>query len=581
MRRTRIVFSLIVVAALVLIGLALVFNAVEDDLLGGEPGENVPGNAVAVLVATSNTKQTWMDQMVEQFNAAGSTTADGQPVHVSVQHVGSGSSMEAILVGDLQPVVWSPGSGTWVERLNQTWQDRYSQSLTTGDCPATINAPLGIAMWQPMAEALGWPEAPISWQVIADLAADPDGWATLDHPEWGDFRFGHGHPAHSNSGMLSVIAAVYAAADVAADAGAGLAPDDVWAEDVMAAVGAVETAVYHYGRKDTDLLARMTLRGPSYLHAVTTYEGNVIRWNQEHAEELRFPLVMIYPADGTFWVDNPYCILNNAEWVTEAQQEGAALFRDFILAREQQEGLIATGLRPALADIALHDPISLDYGAVPTVTSAEVPALAFPSDEVADHITDMWYQVKKPATVLVIIDVSGSMEGAKMQSAATAAQEFIDLMQPQDVVSVIAFHDKVMPLQPSGTVGSIGEELKAVVGGLIADGGTALYHVTMEGIAQIDQMQAADLAEGEERIYSIVLMTDGQNYAEDGVTESQMLSTLPDGLESDAVRLYTIAYGEDANADLLATIANRTNGKTFTSTPDNIRDIYFLISSEF
>ena len=60
-----------------------------------------------------------------------------------------------------------------------------------------------------------------------------------------------------------------------------------------------------------------------------------------------------------------------------------------------------------------------------------------------------------------------------------------------------------------------------------------------------------------------------------------LLSALPDGTESDEVRFYTIAYGEDANSDVLTTIANRTNGQTFVSTPENISDIYFLISSEF
>ena len=54
-------------------------------------------------------------------------------------------------------------------------------------------------------------------------------------------------------------------------------------------VAATEQRVYHYGRLDTDLLAKMTQRGPDYLHAVTTYEVNVVKWNLEHAKELQFP----------------------------------------------------------------------------------------------------------------------------------------------------------------------------------------------------------------------------------------------------------------------------------------------------
>jgi Ca-activated chloride channel family protein len=49
-------------------------------------------------------------------------------------------------------------------------------------------------------------------EVIAQLAADPNGWAALNHPEWGTFKFGHGHPDYSNSGLLTMIAATYAGA---------------------------------------------------------------------------------------------------------------------------------------------------------------------------------------------------------------------------------------------------------------------------------------------------------------------------------------------------------------------------------
>lgn len=582
MERTRLVFVLIILVAVAIIGsAALLSNPGSSDQgaadQGGTQATEMPASSVQVLVASSNTKQLWMDRMVAQFNAQQVTTSTGEVVVVEVEHVGSGSSMNAILEEQLQPVVWSPGSSTWVEQINRAWLDRNARRLISDECPATVDVPLGIAMWQPMAEVLGWPDAPISWRDLAELAADPDGWASLEHPEWGVFRFGHGHPAHSNSGMLSMIAEVYSAAGVSE----GLTPDDVWSESVVSAVGAVETAVFHYGRKDTDLLGRMTLRGPGYLHAVTTYEGNVIRWNQEHADELRFPLVMIYPADGTFWVDNPFCVLNNADWVTETQIEGAQLFRDFILGREQQAQLIETGLRPALQGIPLHEPISLEYGAVPTITEDTVSALPYPSDEVVRHILDMWYQVKKPATILMVIDTSGSMQGEKMRAAVDAAREFITLMQPNDEIVALAFNYEVFSVGPSGLVGEVGEELRQSLDNLIAIGGTALHAVTIDAIDRIEAMRAEDLANGERRSYAIVLMTDGRNESNDGVTEAQMLSALPDGTESDEVRLYTIAYGEDANTDLLATMANRTNGKTYVSTPENIRDIYFLISSEF
>jgi Ca-activated chloride channel family protein len=577
MNRTRIVFAVIVLAAVGVIALAALSQNAGTSVSPAGPGvqEALPGNAVRVLVQTANTKELWMDAMAEQFNAADFTLESGESVYVEVRHTGSG------LHEDIQPTAWSPANQVWVDMVNQDWRDRTNQPLITEACPGTVSIPIGIAMWRPMAEALGWPNDPISWSQLTELAIDPDGWASLGHPEWGTFRYGHGHPDYSNSGRLSIVAEIYASKGSTEQ----LTYEDVWAEQTLADVGAVQTAVYHYGKIDTDLLDRMVNRGPSYLHGVTNYEGNVLRWNAEYADQLRFPFVLVYPSDGTFWMDHPLCLLDNADWVTDEQVEGARLFQEFILEREQQTQLISTGIRPAMEGIDLTSvegsPFSLENGVIPTITKADVPVLPYPTEDVMRNVIDMWFQVKKPATIVVVLDVSGSMEGEPMRAAAEGAEQFIAQMQPNDEVVVIAFNHDVYQLEPSGMVGEVGEELRETVSGLIADGGTALYHVVIESLDEIDQLQKQDLSNDEQRIYSIVLMTDGENYANDGVTESQMFSHLPDGTEASQVHIYTIAYGDGANQTLLQSIANRTNGKFFAGTVEDIQNIYFLISSEF
>ena len=54
--------------------------------------------------------------------------------------------------------------------------------------------PLVFAMPKPMAEALGWPGKAIGWAELAELAADPKGWAKYGHPEWGAFKLGKTNP---------------------------------------------------------------------------------------------------------------------------------------------------------------------------------------------------------------------------------------------------------------------------------------------------------------------------------------------------------------------------------------------------
>ncbi len=542
--------------------------------------ENAPppapsGEAIQIEVHSSSTKTDWMNQVTESFNTAGKTIANGQPIFVSTYHVGSGSSMTAILDGDIQPTVWSPGSQLWVTRLNQTWSDRKGQKIIRTDCPATLAEPLAIGMWEPMARALGWPDTPISWNDFADLSTNPDGWGAYDHPEWGQFKFGHGHPEHSNSGMLSLVAEVYAAAETTE----GLTVADVKSDIVAQRVGGVEQNVFHYGKKSTDILTRMTQRGPDYLHALPAYESDVVKWNSEHSDELQFPLVTIYPSGGTFWVQNPYCILK-ADWVTPEQAEAAEIFRDYLLSPEQQAQTIQWGLRPADPSIKLESPIDLAHGAVPTISQKEIPHLPYPSDEVIDHVIDTWHQVKKKATVVLVLDISGSMTGDKIKQATRGAALFVEEMDPADEICAIAFNDKVVELACESAGGSA-ETLKSTIQGLFAGGGTALYEAVITSLDRIDEVKDKHDNATEPRIYGVVLLSDGRNEVEGGPSQADMLSRLPASSEASGVKIYTIAYGEDADNDLMATLANRTNGKKFEGSAEDIEDIYFLISSEF
>jgi Ca-activated chloride channel family protein len=352
-------------------------------------------------------------------------------------------------------------------------------------------------------------------------------------------------------------------------------------QSVINDVGAVEQRVFHYGKKDTDILLRMTQRGPQYLHAVTSYEANVIKWNRDHGDELRFPLVAIYPDDGTFWVENPYCILDAADWVNDEQKRAAAIFRDYLLSPEQQALTVDWGLRPADANVPLHAPIDLAHGAVPSITIDQVPHLAYPSDEVVGHILDVWHQVKKKATVVLLLDTSGSMEGKKIKSAVEGAVTFIDQMDPSDEIYVVTFATTVTELSAGGPVGQVSEQLKSSVRGLFAEGATALHQAVIYASDRVEGLRAEDEAVGERRLYGIVLLSDGKNETDSGPTENDMLSRLPTGTEASGAKIYTIAYGDDADLKVLTTLANRTNGKQFTGDVEDIEAVYFLISSEF
>jgi Ca-activated chloride channel family protein len=531
-------------------------------------------NTILLTLASSNTKRNWLDEVVEQFNTAGFETSAGNAIVAEVEHVTSGGSMNAILDGSLQPVAWSPGDPSWVEQINATWQRRNNKPINSESCVPTIFAPLGFAMWRPMAEALGWPDKAIGWDTIVDLAADPKGWASYGRPEWGQFRFGHTHPAYANSGLLSMTAFVHG---IVESEGQLTAAQVYEAEDAMRAL---EQNTSKYGRQAPALLELMASQGPSFLHAAAVPEADTVRFNVERRDELQFPLAFIFPSGGTIWAEHPYCILDNADWVTEEQAEAAAIFRDQLLQSEQQELAINNYLRPLDSSIPLHAPMNLDNGTDPRVSPETIRALPSPDADVSAAVIDLFQITKRKATMLIVLDVSGSMEGDKIRSATAATAEFLERLDPNDNLALLTFSDNVVTLVEPTRVGDVAEELSQRVSGLIANGNTALFDAVCQATTLASELKAADEASGESRLYGVVLLSDGEDTIGES-TENQMFVTcLPTNAEADGVKIFPIAFGADANGDLLERIASTTGGRMFTADPSSISNVYLSISAE-
>lgn len=532
-----------------------------------------PGNAVVITVSSSNTKQSWINAVVSKFNSENQKLASGKPIRVEVKHVTSGASLEDIQNGLAQPTVWSPGDASWVEQLNQSWQQRNNKPITSQTCPSTIYAPIGFVMWRPMAEVLGWPDKPIGWDTIVNLAADPKGWDSYGRPEWGKFRFGHTHPEYANSGLLAMTSFVYGVSSK----GLNLNAQDVYAPEVEHAMRILEQNTTKYGTSAPRLLDLMARQGTRFLHAAAVPEADAVKFNVERKDELSQPLAFIFPEKGTIWADHPYCILDNATWVSPEQAEAAKVFQDYLLARPQQELAIDNYLRPLDKTIALRTPMTLEKGTDPRVSIDTIPALPSPSAAISDAVKDLFKITKRKATIMVVLDISGSMEGEKIRTARTSTVEFLRRLNADDQVGVMVFNDVVTTFAQPSRAGTTIESLANRVSGLTADGSTNLYGAVCEAVRQLEQHKQAA---SEQRLYGIVLLSDGEDTVEQ-VTANQMFTNcLPANPEVDGIKIFPIAFGEDADTNVLGRIASATAGQMFKADPKTISNIYLSISAE-
>jgi Ca-activated chloride channel family protein len=272
--------------------------------------------------------------------------------------------------------------------------------------------------------------------------------------------------------------------------------------------------------------------------------------------------------------------LHPGQCLNEEQAEAAAIFRDYLLDREQQELAVDNYLRPLDSTIALHAPMTLDNGTDPRVTTESVPALPSPDADVSTAVIDLFGITKRKATVIIALDVSGSMEGEKIRSATAATAEFLGRLDPNDQVALLTFSNGVATLSEPARVGDVVEGLTGRVSSLIADGNTALYDAVCQATAMAAELKVEDAAAGETRLYGVVLLSDGEDTIGEP-TENQMFVTcLPANAEADGVKVFPIAFGADAATTVLERIAAVTGGRMYSADPASISNVYLSISAE-
>ena len=523
------------------------------------------GPHVTLHFAYSSEKKAWLDDVLPRFAATHPKTAAGKAIIIDAKSFGSGEASAAILDGTFKANVYSPASTAYLSLLNDQWRAAHNNKMIAATSEPLVLSPIVIAMWKPMAEALGWPTKDIGWADIIKVSKDPKGWATLGHPEWGAFKLGHTHPEYSNSGLLAVLAEAFAGAGKTR----GLTRADLEAPKTRNYIHSIEDAIVHYGKSTGLFTDQMLDHGPSYMSAAITYENLVI---ESYGKQTKapFPLVAIYPVEGTFWSDHPYAVLDTE--TTGADEKAAAQqLLAFLKAKPQQESARNLGFRPADPTLAIAAPLDLAHGVDPKQPQT---LLELPSVDVLTALLEAWRAQKKSADVMIVFDRSGSMNGEPMNEAKAGAKAFIQGLGDRDSLSIMFFSDSVDPALAPELLATARPKLLAQVDNTFAGGGTALY----EAVAVAYDTMLARAKKNPGQIHAIVVMTDGKD-------ESSKLSL--DDLdkrfnpENAPVKIFTIAYGDSADPTVLQSIASAAQGTSVKGSASTIVEVYRDLSAFF
>ena len=243
-----------------------------------DSGAPAPKNAIKVSFAYSPEKEKLLLPLIKAFNAKGEEV-DGRKVFVEGVNASSGDAEARIAKGTYKPVAWSPASSMWGRLLNF----EADQPLTPEEAPSIVRTPLVIAMWEPMARALGYPKKKLGFADVLRLATSGKGWADFGHPEFGDFKLVHTSPDFSTSGLSAVVAEYYAATGKKE----GLTEQDIAGGAARKRVRDIERAIVHYGDTTLFIAQQLHKEGPGYASAVAMEEVTLLDFNRDRKRRER------------------------------------------------------------------------------------------------------------------------------------------------------------------------------------------------------------------------------------------------------------------------------------------------------
>jgi len=177
---------------------------------------------------------------------------------------------------------------------------------------------------------------------------------------------------------------------------------------------------------------------------------------------------------------------------------------------------------------------------------------------------------RQPVNLALVIDRSGSMGGEKIAQAREAALAAVRCLDANDIISIIAFDSTVEIVVPAQRVGRA-RGLEAAIRGINARGGTALYGGVSSGATELRKHIEDGLG-----VNRVILLSDGQ--ANEGPSSPEELGRLGHSLMKEGISVTTIGLGLGFNEDLMARLAQRSEGNTYFV--ENSADLSRIFATE-
>ena len=404
----------------------------------------------------------------------------------------------------------------------------------------TMLSPVILGLKQSKARSLGWDKQDPTWKDIADAAKS------------GQFTFGMTNPTTSNTGLTATIGLAAALAKN---------PDALTEADLKNP----RLQDFFKGQSLTSgssgWLAETYAKDPSRVDGIINYESVLLSLNADG--KLAEPLTLVYPKEGIITADYPLMLLNAAK-------------------RTEYDKLVAylrsKTFQTKMSALTLRRPVNPDAEMAPAIPRRTLIELSFPGQAslISDLLDAFLQNVRIPGSSRYVLDLSGSMEGARIDGlkqamlmlatpSATGTERYSRFLNREEV-GIITFstNPAATVLFPMGSDPAQNAKTRQAVTQFInplrADGDTAIYSSIQQSLVELGHERSTAT---DKRYYTVVLMTDGENNS--GLSHDEFNSWYKSaGPEVHSIPVFPILFGE-GNARELGELANLTGGRLFDS----------------
>ena len=175
---------------------------------------------------------------------------------------------------------------------------------------------------------------------------------------------------------------------------------------------------------------------------------------------------------------------------------------------------------------------------------------------------------RAPINVCLVIDRSGSMEGDPIEYVKRACEYVVDMLEPNDILSIVTFEEQVDVLMPARRVvnkGLVKEHIRRIQVGNT----TNLYDGLVAGCMQIAAVQAQTPG----YVNRVLLLTDGEPTA--GLKDFNSIMQQVAQQKAAGISITALGFGSEYNEELMAGIARRSGGNYYyIQRPDLLPEVF-------